>query len=169
MTTITTTKTGEPATFLGHPRGLFFLFSTELWERYAYYGMVAILVLYMQNYLFQPGHAEHVIGHAPIQRGLGSVFGPLSAQAIASQVYGIYGFLTYAAPRLGGIVADRVLGQRKAVLFGAILLSAGYFALSFEALFFVGFPLVFLGNGLFKPNISTQVGNLYARGDLMRD
>jgi len=156
-------------TFLGHPRGLFFLFSTELWERYAYYGMVAILVLYMQKHLFQPGHAEHVLGYGLVKRGLESMFGPLSAQGMASQVYGIYGFLTYAAPTLGGIVADRFLGQRKAVLFGAALLSAGYFALSFEALFFVGFPLVFLGNGLFKPNISTQVGNMYAPGDLKRD
>jgi POT family proton-dependent oligopeptide transporter len=160
----------KPATFFGHPRGLFYLFSTELWERYAYYGMVAILVLYMQNYLFQPGHAEHVIGYAPIKRALEAVFRTkLSAQAMASQIYGIYGFLTYAAPLLGGIVADRFLGQRKAVLIGAILLSAGYFALSVEALFFVGFPLVFFGNGLFKPNISTQVGNLYAPGDLKRD
>jgi POT family proton-dependent oligopeptide transporter len=159
----------KPATFFGHPRGLFYLFSTELWERYAYYGMVAILVLYMQNYLFLPGHAEHVLLYAPIKRGLESVYGPLSAQAMASQIYGIYGFLTYAAPLLGGIVADRFLGQRKAVLIGAILLSAGYFALSVESLFFVGFPLVFFGIGLFKPNISTQVGNMYAPGDLKRD
>jgi proton-dependent oligopeptide transporter, POT family len=168
MTTVATAP-AKSGTFFGHPRGLFYLFSTELWERYAYYGMVAILVLYMQNYLFQPGHAEHVLLYAPIKRGLESVFGPLSAQAMASQIYGIYGFLTYAAPLLGGIVADRFLGQRKAVLFGAILLSAGYFALSQESLFFVGFPLVFLGNGLFKPNISTQVGNMYAPGDLKRD
>lgn len=156
-------------TFLGHPRGLFFLFSTELWERYAYYGMVAILVLYMQKHLFQPGHAEHVLGYGPMKRGLEWIYGPLSAQAMASHVYGVYILLSYAAPTLGGIVADRFLGQRKAVLFGATFLSAGYFAMSFEALFFVGFPLVFLGNGLFKPNISTQVGNMYEPGDLKRD
>jgi POT family proton-dependent oligopeptide transporter len=156
-------------TFLGHPRGLFYLFSTELWERFAYYGMVALLVLYMVNYLFLPGHVEHVLGYVTIKHALESVFGPLSTQAMASQVYGIYGFLTYFAPLLGGIVADRILGQRKAVLFGAILLSAGYFAMSVESLFFVGFPLVFFGNGLFKPNISTQVGNMYARGDSRRD
>lgn len=174
MTAETRTAGGGPVTtrqktFLGHPHGLFFLFSTELWERFAYYGMVAILVLYMQNHLFQPGHAEHVIGYGPIKRALEGVFGPLSPQAMASQIYGIYGFLTYAAPTLGGIVADRFLGQRKSVLVGAMMLSAGYFALSVEALFFVGFPLVFLGNGLFKPNISTQVGNLYAPGDGKRD
>jgi POT family proton-dependent oligopeptide transporter len=163
-------RAAETRTFFGHPRGLFFLFSTELWERYAYYGMVAILVLYMQNHLFQPGVAEHVIGYSLAKRALESISGrSLSPQAMASLVYGYYGFLTYAAPLVGGIVADRLLGQRKAVLFGAILLSAGYFALSVEALFFVGFPLVFLGNGLFKPNISTQVGNLYAPGDLKRD
>jgi len=159
----------KPATFLGHPRGLLYLFSTELWERFAYYGMIAILVLYMQNHLFTPGRAEHVLGYGAIKAMLELLTGPLTPQAMASLIYGIYGFLTYAAPFFGGIVADRLLGQRKAVLFGAILLSAGYFALSFEALFFVGFPLVFLGNGLFKPNISTQVGNLYAPGDLMRD
>jgi POT family proton-dependent oligopeptide transporter len=156
-------------TFLGHPRGLLYLFSTELWERFAYYGMIAILVLYMQNYLFTPGRAEHVLGYGVVKSGLEFFFGPLTPQAMASLIYGIYGFLTYAAPFFGGIVADNLLGQRKAVLFGAILLSAGYFALSFEALFFVGFPLVFLGNGLFKPNISTQVGNMYKPGDLMRD
>jgi POT family proton-dependent oligopeptide transporter len=162
-------RPAKPATFLGHPRGLFFLFSTELWERYAYYGMVAILVLYMQKHLFQPGHAEHVLGYGPIKRGLEWIYGPLSAQAMASHVYGVYILLSYAAPTLGGIVADRFLGQRKAVLFGAAFLSAGYLAMSFESLFFVGFPLVFLGNGLFKPNISTQVGNMYAPGDLKRD
>jgi POT family proton-dependent oligopeptide transporter len=170
--TIDATARSAPAgarTFFGHPRGLFFLFSTELWERYAYYGMLAILVLYMQNHLFLSGHAEHVLLFAPIKRGLEWLYGPLSAQAMASHVYGIYVLLTYAAPTLGGIVADRFLGQRKAVLFGAALLSAGYFALSSEALFFVGFPLVFFGNGLFKPNISTQVGNMYAPGDLKRD
>ena len=143
-------RPAEAATFFGHPRGLFYLFSTEMWERYAYYGMVAILVLYMQNHLFQPGVAEHVIGYGLAKRTLEAISGrSLGPQAMASLVYGYYGFLTYAAPLVGGIVADRLLGQRKAVLIGAILLSAGYFALSVEALFFVGFPLVFLGNGLF--------------------
>jgi POT family proton-dependent oligopeptide transporter len=159
----------KPATFFGHPRGLFYLFSTELWERFAYYGMVAILVLYMVNYLFTPGHAEHVLGYQTLKAGVESVFGPLTPQAFASQVYGIYGFLTYFAPLLGGIVADQVLGQRRAVAVGAVLLSAGYFLMSIESLFFVAFPLVFFGNGLFKPNISTQVGNLYARGDPRHD
>jgi POT family proton-dependent oligopeptide transporter len=155
--------------FFGHPRGLFYLFSTELWERYAYYGMVAILVLYMVNYLFLPGHVEHVIGYYRLKAAVESVFGPLTDQGFASQVYGIYGFLTYFAPLLGGIVADRVLGQRKAVLFGAMFLSAGYFMMSLEPFFFIAFPLVFFGNGLFKPNISTQVGNLYAPGDPRHD
>ncbi len=156
-------------TFLGHPRGLFYLFSTELWERYAYYGMIALLTLYMVNHLFLPGHVEHVLGYVTIKRGLEWAFGPLSTQGLASQIYGIYGFLVYFAPLLGGIVADQILGQRKAVLVGAILLSAGYFMMSVESLFFFSIPMVFVGNGLFKPNISTQVGNLYAHGDPRHD
>jgi len=164
-------RTGEPATFLGHPRGLFYLFSTELWERYAYYGMIALLTLYMVNHLFQPGHVEHVLGYTQIKHFVETWIAhrPLSAQAFASQVYGIYGFLVYFAPLLGGIVADQLLGQRKAVLVGAVLLAAGYFMMSVEALFFFSIPMVFLGNGLFKPNISTQVGNLYTHGDPRHD
>ncbi len=170
MTAVTNpTKTGEPATFLGHPRGLFYLFSTELWERYAYYGMLSLLTIYMVNHLFQPGHVEHVLGYYRLKATVESVFGPLTSQGFASQVYGIYGFLVYFAPLLGGIVADQVLGQRKAVLVGAVLLSAGYFMMSVEALFFFSIPMVFLGNGLFKPNISTQVGNLYEHGDPRHD
>ncbi len=165
----TAVPSAKPATFFGHPRGLFFLFSTELWERYAYYGMVALLVLYMENYLFLPGHVEHVLGFNTIKSGIESVFGPQTTQGLASQVYGIYGFLVYFAPLLGGVIADQVLGQRKAVLFGALLLSAGYFMMSIESLFFLSIPLVFMGNGLFKPNISTQVGNLYTHGDPRHD
>ena len=169
----TDTSAGLPAreapTFIGHPRGLLYLFSTELWERYAYYGMISLLTIYMVDYLFLPGHVEHVLGYYRIKSAVESVFGPLSTQGFASQVYGIYGFLVYFAPLLGGIVADQFLGQRKAVLVGAILLSVGYFMMSVEALFFFSIPMVFLGNGLFKPNISTQVGNLYEHGDPRHD
>jgi POT family proton-dependent oligopeptide transporter len=125
----------------------------------------------MVNYLFQPGHVEHVLGYVQIKHFVETWIAhrPLSSQAFASQVYGIYGFLVYFAPLLGGIVADQFLGQRKAVLVGAILLAAGYFMMSVEALFFFSIPMVFLGNGLFKPNISTQVGNLYVHGDPRHD
>jgi proton-dependent oligopeptide transporter, POT family len=158
-------------TFIGHPRGLLYLFSTELWERFAYYGMIALLTLYMVNYLFQPGHVEHVLGYVQIKHFVETWIAhrELSTQAFASQVYGIYGFLVYFAPLLGGFVADQYLGQRKAVLVGAVLLSAGYFMMSVESLFFFSIPMVFLGNGLFKPNISTQVGNLYIHGDPRHD
>jgi POT family proton-dependent oligopeptide transporter len=165
------TQSAKPATFIGHPRGLLYLFSTELWERYAYYGMIALLTLYMVNYLFQPGHVEHVLGYVQIKHFVETWIAhrELSTQAFASQVYGIYGFLVYFAPLLGGVVADQFLGQRKAVLVGAVLLSAGYFMMSVESLFFFSIPMVFLGNGLFKPNISTQVGNLYTHGDPRHD
>src|SRR5258707_10248554 len=94
---ITAPLAGETKTFLGHPRGLFYLFSTELWERYAYYGKIALLTLYMVNYLFQPGHVEHVLGYGAIKHFIETWIAhrTLSEQAFASQVYGIYGFLVY--------------------------------------------------------------------------
>lgn len=159
----------KPRDFLGHPKGLSFLFGTEMWERFAHYGLLSILILYMVNYLFLPGHVESVIGYGPIKTSFETVFGPLSVQAFASQVYGAYGFLAYFAPFFGGIIADRFLGQRRTVIAGATLMSIGYFMMSVEALFFVSFIFIVLGNGLFKPNISTQVGNLYAPGDHRHD
>ena len=109
----------KPGEFLGHPRGLTYLFGTELWERYGHYGVLALLVLYMDNYLFLPGHVEHVVLYGSIKAGFESVFGPLSVHAFASQVYGIYIGLIYFAPFFGGIVADRLLGQRRAVIYGS--------------------------------------------------
>jgi POT family proton-dependent oligopeptide transporter len=155
--------------FLGHPKGLSYLFMTELWERYGHYGLLALLVLYMVNYLFQPGHVEQVLLYMPIKAAFESVFGPLGIQAFASQVYGVFIGLVYFAPFFGGIVADRILGQRKAVIWGAALMAAGYFMLGFEPLFFLSFPALIVGNGLFKPNISTQVANLYKPGDPRHD
>ncbi|HLG89613.1 MAG TPA: peptide MFS transporter [Alphaproteobacteria bacterium] len=155
--------------FLGHPKGLSYLFMTELWERYGHYGLLALLVLYMVNYLFQPGHVEQVLFYTPIKAGFESVFGPLGIQAFASQVYGVFIGLVYFAPFFGGIVADRLLGQRKSVIWGAAFMAAGYFMLGFEPLFFLSFPALIVGNGLFKPNISTQVANLYEKGDPRHD
>jgi POT family proton-dependent oligopeptide transporter len=154
---------------LGHPRGLAVLFGTELWERFNYYGMRALLVLYMVKYLFPRGRLETVVGYGAIKSGLEGMFGPLDAQPLASQIYGFYTGFVYLTPVFGGLIADRLLGQRRSVYLGGILMAAGEFTLASDALFFPGLFLIILGNGFFKPNISTQVGGLYAPGDHRRD
>jgi len=153
----------------GHPRGLSYLFATEMWERFSYYGMRALLVLYMVKYLLDPERARHVIGLSAFKSALESVFGPLAAQPFASHIYGFYTGLVYLTPVLGGLLADRVLGQRRTVIAGAALMAAGHFAMAFEQFFLFALGLLILGNGAFKPNISTQVGGLYAPGDRRRD
>ncbi len=158
----------EPQVF-GHPRGLVFLFTTEMWERFSYYGMRALLVLYMVKYLLQPGTVEGVVGFVALKHGLEAVFGPLDVQPLASQIYGLYTALVYLTPILGGLLADRVLGQRRTVIIGAALMAAGHFLMAAQSMFLLALLLLILGNGAFKPNISTQVGGLYAPGDPRRD
>jgi proton-dependent oligopeptide transporter, POT family len=128
----------------GHPRGLYVLFFTEMWARFGYYGMRALLVLYMINYLqMQP--------------------------ASSSSVYKWYTSLVYLTPLVGGFVADRYLGLRPSVVIGGMLMAAGYFTLSVESLFFPALGLIIAGNGFFKPNISTMVGKMYRQEDVRRD
>lgn len=153
----------------GHPVGLSYLFATEMWERSSYYGMRALLVLYMVEYLLQPQHADNVLGLASFRAALESVFGPLAAQPLASQIYGFYTGLVYLTPIFGGLLADRVLGQRRTVVLGAALMAAGHFMMALEHLFLFALLLLILGSGCFKPNVSTQVGSLYAPGDRRRD
>jgi len=158
-----------PRDFLRHPKGLAFLFATEMWERFSYYGMRALLVLYMVNYLLQPEHAGAVIGSATLKSGLEFLFGPLAVQPLASHIYGLYTGFVYLTPVFGGMLADRVLGQRRTVIFGAVLMTLGHFMMAFEPLFLLALLILILGNGAFKPNISTQVGRLYPPGDPRRD
>ncbi|HEY7752897.1 MAG TPA: peptide MFS transporter [Steroidobacteraceae bacterium] len=163
-----------PGTILGHPKGLFLLFITEMWERFSYYGMRALLVLYAVA-------ATHAVNP-----GLGW------ADAQALKLYAWYTGLTYFTPLFGGWLADNYLGQRKAVIIGGIVMALGQFSLaaplgtlgtsaafSLPALgiafpdtptsFYVGLLLLIIGNGFFKPNISTMVGDLYPQGDARRD
>src|SRR3954447_8511377 len=153
----------------GHPRGLSFLFATEMWERFSYYGMKALLVLYMVKYLLQPENAQAVIGFAGLKSGLEFLFGPLDIQPLSSHIYGLYTGLVYLTPVLGGYLADRVFGQRRMVVIGASLMAIGHFMMAFEPLFLLALLVLIFGNGAFKPNISTQVGTLYAPGDHRRD
>jgi POT family proton-dependent oligopeptide transporter len=157
-------------TFLGHPVGLFVLFFTEMWERFSYYGMRALLMLYMTQYLITAAESGRpVVGFETLRAGLEAVFGPLAVQPLASQIYGLYTGFVYFTPFFGGILADRLLGQRKTVVLGALFMAFGHFLMASESLFFVALFFLIIGNGCFKPNISTQVGNLYEPGDPRRD
>src|SRR5256714_3848978 len=155
--------------FLGHPRGLAFLFSTEMWERFSYYGMRSLLVLYMVKYLLLAEHAENVIGLAGLRSLFEGMFGPLAAQPFSSHIYGLYTGLVYFTPFFGGLLADRVLGQHKTIVIGASLMAIGHFMMAFEPLFLLALIALILGNGCFKPNMSAQVGTLYQHGDPRRD
>ena len=159
----------RPADLFGHPRGLSYLFATEMWERFSYYGMRALLVLYMVKYLLDPQRAEGVAGLGAFRQALEFVFGPLATQPLASQIYGFYTGLVYLTPIFGGLLADRLIGQRRTVILGASLMAIGHFMMAFEHLFLLALIVLILGNGAFKPNISTQVGALYAPGDRRRD
>src|SRR5881392_2482277 len=115
-------KRAGDATFLGQPRGLFYLAATEAWERFSYYGMTALVVLYMVNQLLLPGHIENIAGFPAFRATVEGVFGPMSTQALALQIFGLYSGFIYFTPVFGGMIADRWLGQRNAVVLGAILM-----------------------------------------------
>ena len=127
--------------------------------------MTALLVLYMSQALFMPGHIEHIAGFASLRHALESVFGPMSTLALASQVYGLYTGFVYFTPVFGGLIADRLLGRKLAVAIGAVLMSAGHIAMAFDASFLLALVLLITGCGLLKGNISSQVGALYAEDD----
>jgi proton-dependent oligopeptide transporter, POT family len=158
---ISTAEEAAGRGFFGHPKGLFYLAFTEAWERFSYYGMTALLVLYMVNQLLLPGHVEHIVGFAGFRHALESVFGPLSRQALASQIFGLYSGFVYFTPVLGGWVADRWIGQRNAVVLGALCMSGGHIAMAFDQSFLAALLLLVTGSGLLKGNISAQVGGLY--------
>jgi proton-dependent oligopeptide transporter, POT family len=153
----------------GHPKGLTFLFTTEMWERFSYYGMRSLLVLYMTKYLLLPEHAGDVRGLITVKSALEALFGPLDIQPLSSQIWGFYTALVYFTPIFGGLLADRVLGQRRTVVIGATLMAIGHFMMAVEQLFLLALLFLILGSGCFKPNISTQVGGLYPPGDSRRD
>ena len=162
-------KSSEKEIF-GHPAGLFVLFFTEMWERFSFYGMRALLVLYMTQYLLvDPTKAASVFGYNQLEAGIIAVFGQQTVQQMSSQIYGLYTGLVYFTPFFGGLLADRFWGQYKTVYVGGLLMAIGHFLMAGEQAFLLALFFLILGNGAFKPNISTQVGNLYADGDPRRD
>lgn len=152
---ITSAGTLEPQKndFFGHPRGLSTLFFTELWERFSYYGMRALLVLFM---------TAEAIGNNP---GLGLSVGEATA------IYGLYTFFVYMLSLPGGWIADNIWGQRKAVFIGGIIIAMGHFSMAVPTttFFFIGLALIVIGTGLLKPNVSSMVGDLYPEGGAIRD
>ncbi len=179
--------TGLPVTAFerrfGHPPGLVILFFAEMWERFSYYGMRGLLKLYMANYLFVTmreslqgckqlatpctlvaGDPSSVLGWTFLQHLL-----PNNPADQASTLYGWYTGLVYLTPFFGGIIADKWLGQRKTVVVGGVLMALGHFVMAIENSFFLALILLIIGNGAFKPNVSTQVGALYPKGDPRRD
>jgi POT family proton-dependent oligopeptide transporter len=148
---VATTATDRPPvlddrSLLGHPRGLGLLFVTEMWERFSYYGMRAILVLYLVNALkWDTAHAANL--------------------------YGTYTMLVFLTPVIGGYLADRFIGTRRSLVIGAIVISLGHFTLAFPGMsaFYVGLSLIIIGTGFFKSNVSTMVGQIYREGDPRRD
>ncbi|RRQ52672.1 peptide MFS transporter [Sphingorhabdus wooponensis] len=161
MGNIEQTAIGQPS---GHPKGLFYLSFTEMWERFSFYGMSALLTLYMVKELLLPENAAQVIGLATL-RNLFEFRGPMSDVAFSAIIYGWYAGLVYFTPIVGGWVADRILGAKRTVMLGVILMSAGHLAMSFYASFLFALLLLILGSGFLKGNISAQVGALYPQSD----
>ncbi len=147
-----------------HPKGLYFLSFTEMWERFSFYGMSALLTLYMVKELLLPENSAQVMGLAAL-RDTFEFRGPMSDVAFAAIIYGWYAGLVYFTPIVGGWVADRMLGAKRTVMIGVLLMSAGHLAMSFYATFLLALALLILGSGFLKGNISAQVGALYPRAD----
>lgn len=145
----TVENNNQPDLF-GHPRGLFYLFFAELWERFSFYGMRALLTLYMVEVIFE----------ALVERDF--------ATAV---VYSSYGSLVYASTVIGGRISDKILGMRSSIFLGGVLMALGHFVLAIEnnVAFFLALSFIIVGNGFFKPNISTFVGALYPDGDTRKD
>ncbi|MCE2843278.1 MAG: oligopeptide:H+ symporter [Novosphingobium sp.] len=151
--------------FLGHPKGLGYLAFVEGCERFSYYSMQTLLVLYMVKYLLLPENIGGVIGLQWLQA---AAYGGKEGQPLASAIFGDYSSLVYLTPIAGGLIADRWLGRRATLLAGAVAMAIGHFLMAFEGLFLFALLALVVGVGLFKGNIASQVGELYGPKDLRR-
>ena len=167
MTTETASARRNTA-FLGHPAGLGWLAATEYWERFSYYGMLTLLVLYMNHQLLQHGHVEHVWEFEAFRHFMTWLYGPLSPDALASNIYGLYAGFVYLTPLFGGFLADQFLGRTRTIILGACLMAAGHFLMAFEQSFLIALACLLAGVGCFKGNLATQVGDLYDHDDPRR-
>ena len=151
--------------FLGHPKGLGFLGFAEGCERFSYYSMQTLLVLYMVNYLLLPGRIGHVVGLGWLRAWH---YPGLEGQPLSSAIFGDYASLVYLTPILGGIIADKLTGRKVAMIAGGLVMAMGHFLMAFEGAFLFALLSLIIGVGLFKGNIATQVGDLYSENDLRR-
>ncbi|WP_371186120.1 peptide MFS transporter [Thalassotalea maritima] len=167
----------QQSTMFGHPKGLFLLFGTEMWERMSYYGMRGIFVLYLVAFASSFGWDASYFGINPDDPNAEALLNT-AIQSKALGILGIYAFWVYVTPVLGGWMADNVWGQRKSIIVGGIFMMLGQFALGTPhamiegnelTFLWIGLVLLIIGNGFFKPNISTMVGDLYEEGDKRRD
>src|SRR5438034_1899255 len=159
----------EDRSFIGHPRGLGYIAFTEAWERFSYYGMQTLLVLYMVNRLLHPGHVEHIAGFGPFRHVLEITYRhPLDIQPLSSAIFGLYTGLVYLTPIIGGVIADRWLGRTRTITIGASLMAVGHFLMAFDFSFLLALLCLLMGVGCFKGNLASQVGGLYATGDNRR-
>jgi POT family proton-dependent oligopeptide transporter len=154
----------DDVAFVGHPKGLAYLCFAEGCERFSYYSMQTLLVLYMTKQLLLPGHVENIAGFGLVR----ALFGDMAVQPLSSAIFGTYAALVYFTPVFGGMLADGLLGRRRTVALGAILMSIGHFLMAFEHTFLLALLALVLGVGCFKGNIASQVGSLYAQNDLRR-
>jgi POT family proton-dependent oligopeptide transporter len=151
--------------FLGHPKGLGYLGFTEGCERFSYYSMQTLLTLYMVNYLLLAGRLDKVAGMAWLRAWH---YPGLAGQPLSSAIFGDYTSLVYLMPILGGIIADKLTGRKVAMIAGGLIMALGHFLMAFEGAFLFALLALIVGVGLFKGNIATQVGDLYAENDLRR-
>ena len=157
--------THDDRAFLGHPKGLGYLGFTEACERFSYYSMQTLLVLYMVNYLLVPGRMDNVVGLRWVQAHL---YHGIDGQPLASAIFGTYASLVYGTPILGGIIADKWLGRDRTLILGGVLMAIGHFLMAIQSAFIFALVALVLGVGAFKGNIATQVGALYGPNDLRR-
>jgi POT family proton-dependent oligopeptide transporter len=151
--------------FLGHPKGLGFLAFTEAWERFSYYGMQTLLVLYMTQQLLLPGHVERIAGFDWFRGLMENMYGAHTTVALASAIFGTYTSLVYLSPLLGGLIADRILGKTRTIVLGGTSMAIGHFLMAFDVSFLAALACLVFGAGCFKGNIASQVGGLYRPGD----
>jgi hypothetical protein len=146
-----------------HPPGLWTLAATELWDRASFYGMQALIILYMTQYLLLPGHAEQVIGLGALNSAIASLRGPLSVEGQATQIFALYVTLLGFLPLVGGWLGDRFVSRRAGVIAGASLMTLGHLALGFTSTFLIGLVLVLAGAGLLRGNVTPQIRALRRR------
>ena len=156
-------------TIWGHPRGMIYIVFTEAWERFSFYGMQALLVLYLATYLLVDERYQNVLGMVTLINITEAVFGDLKLQALATQLFGLYVGFIYLAPIVGGWIGDRLMGRKRAVLAGALSMTAGHLLMTVEAMTLIAISFLIVGSGLLKGNLAAQVGTLYAPDDTRRD